>query len=86
MLKGAKDCEIQSGDIISASEQFLEKTENAIECSRQVRMLRPLSVGMTWKPTSQDCYAKFGLSEAITDINGCLSCKTCSFGTVVFHH
>ena len=72
--------------MISSSEEFLETTESALECSRQVRILRPLSIGMKWEPISLNCYAKFGVSQAKTDIHGCMTCQTCSFGKVAFYH
>ena len=71
--------------MVSENEEFLKDTDSAVECSRQVHVLRPSAVGMTWAANSHNCYAEIGPSEDITtDTFGCLSCKTCSFSKQTF--
>ena len=70
----------------SGEEEYLKDTDTAIECSREVHVLRPYADGMTWSSNSKNCYAEMGSSEtSTTDSFGCLSCKTCPFGNLKFH-
>ena len=70
----------------SGEEEYLKDTDTAIECSREAHVLRPSAVGMTWSSNSKNCYAETGSSETSNiDSFGCLSCKTCPFGNLIFY-
>ena len=70
---------------MSTQEQFLAKTDTALECVQEVRMRVPEADGMTWTLNDKDCWAKSGTINSTIDPNGCSYCKSCIFGKFIFH-
>ena len=80
-----RDCRMVSGELLSDSDQYVEVTLTPLDCQRIVKQLVPNADGITWTYGDHSCYAKFGSSETIIDVNGCSYCESCSFGNFDFY-
>ena len=69
-----------SGEFESNQEQYLETTESAFDCVREVKTRASDANGMTWTLNTKDCWAKFESSNSTIDVNGCSYCQSCVFG------
>ena len=61
------------GDGSGGTEEYIGKTNSALECADLVRSTKPIANGATWG--EQNCYAEFGASYN----NGDNKWRTCLF-------
>ena len=69
-----------SGEFTSIEELYLQTTESAFECVREVKTRTSNATGMTWTQNTKECWAKYSSSNSTIDPSGCSYCQSCEFG------
>ena len=78
------DCQFTVGEYTSTNEQYLEKTDSASDCVKDVKARAPNADAMTWAINTKDCWAKFDSSNSSIDPNGCSYCQSCFFSKNIY--